>query len=156
MSNDAQFEDGREVPLNLGAVDVEDLKVMSSLIQDAVFPITEMSWQRTRRSFALLLNRFRWEDEGRSRHGAERVQSVLAFDDVLSVSSQGIQQTDCSLVLSLLNLDFVSTDETSGSIMLNLAGDGAIRLDVETIAVTLKDVTQPYVALSGKEPRHFV
>jgi len=60
MSNDAQFEDGREVPLNLGAVDVEDLKVMSSLIQDAVFPITEMSWQRTRRSFALLLNRFRW------------------------------------------------------------------------------------------------
>ena len=28
MSEDAKFEDGREVPLNLGALDGEDLKVI--------------------------------------------------------------------------------------------------------------------------------
>ena len=43
---DARFEDGREAPLNLGALDAEDLEVLSSLAQDAVFPVTEMRWDR--------------------------------------------------------------------------------------------------------------
>ena len=38
MTEDARFEDGREAPLNLGALDADDLKVISSLAQDAVFP----------------------------------------------------------------------------------------------------------------------
>ena len=49
---DATFEDGREAPLNLGALDAEDLQVISSLCQDAVFPITEMRWQMRQRRFA--------------------------------------------------------------------------------------------------------
>src|SRR6056297_1594249 len=101
MSEDARFEDGRERPLNLGALDTEDLGIIASLVQDSVFPITEMAWQPRQRRFALLLNRFRWEDTGQARHGAERVQSVLAFDTVLSVSSMGIDRQDRDLVLSL-------------------------------------------------------
>ena len=34
MTEDARFEDGREAPLNLGALDADDLKVISSLAQD--------------------------------------------------------------------------------------------------------------------------
>src|SRR6056297_2100723 len=60
MTEDAKFEDGRETPLNLGAFDVDDLQVISSLAQDAVFPITEMTWRAGERRFGLLLNRFRW------------------------------------------------------------------------------------------------
>ena len=40
MSNDAKFEDGAEAPLHLGALEADDLEVISSLVQDAVFPIT--------------------------------------------------------------------------------------------------------------------
>lgn len=154
MTEDARFEDGREAPLNLGAEDAEDLKVLSSLCQDAVFPITEMRWDAKARTFALLLNRFRWEDDGRTRHAPERVQSVLAFEDVLRVASQGIDRSDRDTVLSLLAIAFEPGRDGTGTVLLTLAGDGAIRLEVEAIGAALRDVTRPYKAPAGKAPDH--
>jgi len=151
---DATFEDGREAPLNLGAMDAEDLKVISSLAQDAVFPITEMTWRAADRRFALLLNRFRWEDEGQARHGPERVQSVLAIDNVLKVASQGVDRSDSDMILSLLSVTFEPGEDGAGHVLLTLAGDGAIRLEVEALEVSLRDVTRPYRAASGKTPGH--
>ena len=154
MSEDARFEDGREAPLNLGALSADDLAVISSLVQDAVFPITEMTWRADQRRFALLLNRFRWEDNGRDRHGPERVQSLLVIDNVLRVASQGIDRGDKDIVLSLLTVTFDATGDEAGDVTLTLAGDGAIRLKVEALEVTMKDVTQPYRAPSKKAPDH--
>jgi hypothetical protein len=151
---DARFEDGREAPLNLGALDVEDLKVLSSLSQDAVFPVTEMVWDRANARFALLLNRFRWEEGPARGVSPERVQSVLAFDAVKAVATSGLDRSDKDTILSLLSIDFTETDAPSGHVLLTLAGDGAIRLKVEAIEASLKDVTKPYVAPSGKTPTH--
>jgi len=154
---DASFHDGREAPLNLGAEDVDDLQVISTLTQDAVFPVTEMKWQRSERRFALLLNRFRWEDkDAAAQRGRafERVQSVLMFDSVLSVASQGIDRGDKDMILSVLSVDFEPGEDGAGQILLTLAGDGAIRLQVEAVDVTLKDVTRPYQAPSGQAPHH--
>jgi|TARA_R110000851_G_scaffold47116_2_gene114532 hypothetical protein len=154
MTEDAKFEDGREAPLNLGAMEAEDLQIISSLAQDAVFPITEMTWQPAKRRFGLLLNRFRWEDQGRERHGPERVQSLLVVDNVLRVASQGIDRSDKDTILSILAITFESGADGAGHVLLTLAGDGALRLEVEAIEVTLKDVTRPYRAPSGKVPHH--
>ncbi|MEM9239568.1 MAG: DUF2948 family protein [Pseudomonadota bacterium] len=154
MSEDASFEDGREAPLNLGALDSEDLQVISSLIQDAVLPVSEMSWRPRDRRFALLVNRFRWEDEGRDRHGSERVQSLLVIDHVLRVASQGVNPREKETILALLSISFEPVEDSAGQLQLTLAGDGAIRLDVEALEVTLKDVTRPYRAPSGKAPDH--
>ncbi len=154
MTQDARFEEGGEAPLNLGALDPDDLQVLSSLVQDAVFPAGEMAWRPHERRFALLLNRFRWEDPGRDRHGAERVQTVLAVDNVLKVASQGIDRRDGDTILSLLSIDFEPGEDGSGHVHLTLAGDGAIRLTVEALEVTLKDVTRPYRAPSGRVPDH--
>ncbi|MFC3614140.1 DUF2948 family protein [Lutimaribacter marinistellae] len=154
---DAKFEDARETPLNLGAEDAEDLEVVSSLVQDSVFPVTEIAWQPARRRFALLLNRFRWEDLPAAERGTrdpERVQSLLVFDNVLAVASQGIDRADKDLILSLLSIGFDPDEEGAGSIHLVLAGDGVIRLSVEAIEARLKDVTRPYRAPSGKTPHH--
>ncbi len=154
MSQDARFEDGREAPLNLGALDVDDLNVISSLVQDAVFPASEMRWKPGKGQFALLLNRVRWEDPGKTRHAPERVQSVLMFNTVQRVASQGVPKGDSDTILSVLGLEFEESNAPSGHITLTLAGDGAIRLSVEAIEVTLKDVTRPYVAPSKKLPQH--
>lgn len=151
---DARFEDGREAPLNLGALDAEDLTVLASLAQDAVFPVTEMRWDRKAARFSLLLNRFRWEVGSTNVSRPERVQSLLSFENVLAVASNGVDRRDRDTVLSLLSIDFEETDSPSGQILLTLAGDGALRLTVEAVEVTMKDVSRPYVAPSRKTPNH--
>lgn len=153
MTEDARFEDGGEGPVALRALDADDLRVISALVQDAVFPVAEIAWDRARRRFALLINRFRWEEAG-GRGGPERVQSVLVIEDAMQVASQGIDRADRDLVLSVLALDWTAAEDGMGRITLVLAGDGAIAIDVEALEVTLRDVTRPYVAPSGKAPRH--
>lgn len=157
MTEDARFEDGGERPLRLKAEDAEDLQVIAALVQDAVFPSTEMTWQAKNHRFALLINRFRWEDSGaatRSGRAVERVQSVLAFDDVTGVQSQGVTRGDPDTILSLLTLEFEAGDDGSGRMVMTLAGDGGIALAVEAVNVTLQDVTRPYVAPSRRTPEH--
>lgn len=156
---DARFEDGTEQPLRLVAHEADDLQVLSALLQDAVFPASEMHFSPKAREFALLLNRFRWEDKtsaNRQNRGYERVQSLLVIRDVLGVSSQGIDRNDKDMILSLLSLEFTAGEDGTGHLLLTLAGDGAIRLSVECVDLQLKDVTKPYLAPSGKAPEHDV
>lgn len=157
MVEDARFEDGGERPLYLKALDTDDLTVLSALCQDAVVPMGEISYDASHRRFAMLVNRFRWEDvetaEMRGRP-VERVQAVLVFEDVLSAKSMGVDARDKDLILSILAMSFVPDEDGTGKIELTLAGDGAISLDVEALEVTLKDVTRPYVAPSRHTPNH--
>ncbi|GAA6208715.1 DUF2948 family protein [Cognatishimia sp. WU-CL00825] len=157
MTQDARFEDGQETPLNLGALDAEDLQVISALAQDAVFPVTEMTWRARERRFAILLNRFRWEDAPTAKQtgrAVERVQSVLLVENVLSVSSQGVDRSDKETILSLLSLTYEPLKDGAGHILLTLAGDGVLKLSVEALEATLKDVTRPYLAPSKQMPTH--
>lgn len=154
MSEDARFEDGQEAPVNIGAFDGEGLQILSALVQDAIFPIEEMSWGKTKRRFAILLNRFRWEEGPRAQQSPERVQSVLIIDHVLGVSSQGVDRKSKDLVLSLMSLEFEPGEDGTGVLTLTLAGDAALRLRVEALEVGLRDVTRPYKAPSGKAPNH--
>ena len=157
MTQDATFEDGREAPLRLKALDAEDLAVMAALVQDAVFPAAEMQWDRKARRFAILLNRFRWEDAPKAaarKRNYERVQTVLAFEDVLKVQSQGVDKSDPDMVFSLLAIAFLPGEDGAGRLELTLAGDGVIALEVEALEVILRDVTRPYAAPSNKAPTH--
>jgi hypothetical protein len=157
MTDDARFEDGGEEPLRLKALDAEDLTVLAALVQDAVFPAAEMKWDRKVRRFAILLNRFRWEDADRAatrKRDFERVQSVLVIEDVMSVKSQGVDPRDADMVYALLSMAFVPGDDGMGRIELTLAGDGAVAIEVEALEVVLRDVTRPYVAPSKKAPDH--
>ncbi len=153
---DAKFEDGAEQPLCLLAADSDDLKVIAALAQDAVFPADEMRWLADQRRFALLINRFRWEDMPAARRQSrpfERVQALLLFDDVLGVASQGVSRAP-DTVLSLLDIAFEPAGDGGGRLVLTLAGDGAIALTIEALNITLKDVTRPYVAPSRAAPSH--
>lgn len=157
MTEDARFEDGGETPLNLGALDAEDLQVISGLVQDAVLPVTEIRWQASKRRLGLLLNRVRWEDvEAAKKRGrpVERVQSLLVIDNVQGVASQGVDRSDKDMILQVLTVTFEPGEDADGAVVLTLAGDGAVQARVEALEVSLRDVTRPYVAPSRKLPDH--
>ena len=155
--SDAKFEDADDAPLRLMAQEASDLQVLAALVQDAVFPITEMTYSKRQHRFALLLNRFRWEDRAAAERAGrpfERVRSLLVFDNVLGVRSQGINRADKDTILSLLSVSFVPGADGAGVVELVLAGDGAIALQVEALEAVLTDVSRPYAAPSGKVPKH--
>ena len=154
---DARFEDGETGPLNLVARDSDDLQVISALVQDAVLTGADLKWERTKRRFSCLINRFRWEDREAAeaaRRPYERVRALLVIEDVQAVRSQGIDRGDPQTVLSLLSLDWAPGADGTGALTLVLAGDGAVRLEVEALEVTLHDVTKPYIAPSRRKPEH--
>lgn len=150
-SQDATFADGAVRPLRLLAFDTDDLAVVAALTQDAVFLASEMAWRPRERRFALLLNRFRWEE--RDRQPPERVRSMLVIGEVTGIASDGVER-GADTVLSLLSVSFEPGPDGTGHVLLTLAGDGAIRVAVEALDVQLRDVTRPYVAPSGKAPHH--
>lgn len=154
---DAKFEDGSENPLRLKAETAEDLTVISTFVQDAVGQNSEISWLAKKHRFALLLNRFRWEDEESAKQQGrpfERVQSTLVVDSCLKVTAQGIDPKDKDMAFDLLSIGFESGEDGAGKVILTLAGDGAIALDVECLDVTLTDVSRPYVARAQLIPSH--
>ena len=148
----ASFEDVSFKPLRLVAFTVDDLEVISTMTQDAVFPSREMILNSEKRRFAILLNRYLWE-KNKSKN-AERAQAVLAFEDVKNVQTQNINKSDNNLALCLLNISFKAEEDGMGTIQIILSGGGKIRLQVEALEISLRDVTQPYLAPSRLIPHH--
>ncbi len=154
---DAKFSDGTEQPLRLKAESADDLAVISTYVQDAVGQNAEISWMQKKHRFAILLNRFRWEDRLKAENQSrpyERVQSMLIVDSALKVSAQGLDPSDKDMAFELLSISFDATDDGAGQVVLTLAGDGVIALDVECLDVTLSDVSRPYIARSTRVPSH--
>ena len=143
--------------LKLRATDKQDLGILSAYLQDAVIAVKEMIFLTGEKRFVFVANRFRWEDKpSAEKRGRpfERVQSLLVIDMVQGVASQGIERHDKELILSLLSIDFEPAEDGAGHVLLTLAGDGSLRLTVEALEVSLRDVTRPYVAASKNPPRH--
>lgn len=154
---DARFQDADPAPLALMASDAEDLAVIATLAQDAVLPVTEIAYDARHRQLALLLNRFRWEDAEAARRENrpyERVRAVLLIGDVQRVQSDGVDRKDRDLILELLTLQWQPGQDGAGRLLLEFAGDGTLAVDAECLNVELRDVTRPYLAPSGKLPRH--
>ncbi|MCG6110898.1 MAG: DUF2948 family protein [Paracoccus sp.] len=156
MTGDARFSDADPRPLALKAEDEVDLRILSSLLQDAVLTGSDISHDPKARRLALLVTRFRWEDAAEAQtegRAFERVRSVLVIGDVMRVVSDGVGR-DADTVLSLLAIRWQPGEDGTGRLSLDFAGDGTILAEVECINLDLRDVTRPHAAVSGKAPRH--
>jgi hypothetical protein len=134
--------------LTLAAEDADDLDVISARLQDAVARVKDVAWLPKSRRFAVLFNRFKWEESG-NKGNALRVRAGLTFESILSVKSQNIRESEGKAVLSLLTIRFVPNgdDDPGGIIELVFSGGGAIRLEAECIAASLSDVSGEWAAL---------
>jgi hypothetical protein len=126
-------------PLKLIALDPDDLVVLSAHTQDAVLRCGDMVWSPRKHRFALAMNRFAWESEGRSRQHQRR-RAAMHFDRVTAVRSIGINRDAPDAIASLLAIEFVPGDAPAGEVRLLFAGGGEIRLSVECIEAQLADL----------------
>ena len=122
----------------LAAQDAEDLTILSARLQDAAAKLGDFAYLPKQRRFACVVNRLTWEEGGKTR-----VRAGLHFDGVLAVKTQNVKLGATDAVVAILALTFTpnAVDDPGGVIEMVLAGGGAIRLEVECIAVELSDLT---------------
>ena len=139
--------------LRLRAIDTLDLSVIAAHLQDALATMADVGFEKKNRRFAILFNRFMWEDvETAKGKGAKadknapfrRVRSALHFDSVTRAQTQGLRLANAQAVAALLTLTFEPKADLSGVITLTFAGGGAIKLDVECLDAWLTDISAPW------------
>ena len=140
--SDASFADGdpNAAPrVALRADDAEGLAVISTLMQDAVGKTIDTAWMPTRRIFALVVNRFRWETS-EDADSYERCRCGLHAENVLAVRATGFDPEKAQEVFELLSITFEPGEDGTGTITLACAGGAAFALDVEALDVRMADM----------------
>lgn len=130
--------------LKLTALDVEDLAVISAQMQDAILVSGDMTYSPKRRQFALVANRFAWDEQD----NPQRRRTGLHFDRVLSVKTLGLAPGEKDEILSLLSISFAETDSPSGEVLLSFSGGVTVRLMVECLECQMADLGPAWEAKS--------
>ena len=128
--------------LKLRARDEQDLAVLAACLQDALVPLADMLYEPSAGRFAMVVNRFMWEASPEGRGGAPvhaRVHGVLAIHAVNGVQLRDIDRSNPDVPLSLLTLRL-----EDGSLLLEFAGGGTIRIAIADIHLYLEDVGEPW------------
>jgi len=143
---DASFADGEPPNRNkikLMAHDEQDLAVLSALTQDAIGKTTEVAWLPSRRIFALVVNRFRWEDAESAREAGrdyERVRSGLHVENVTEAKFKGFDVARGQEAFDLLDITFHPLKDGTGTVHIECAGGGCFALTVEALDVRMADM----------------
>jgi hypothetical protein len=128
--------------VKLAATDPEDIAVLSALLQDAVVPIGEMIYLAAESRFAIVANRFRWEDAPAKKVKGriyERVRCGVTFDRVTAVRRRNFDQAQRGQMFDLLALE-----ATIKYVELVFAGGAVIRLELERILCHAEDFGEPW------------
>lgn len=153
-----------ERPFRVRVETVEDLEIISAMLQDAIVPISEIAWLRDENRFVLMTQRFRWEkapagysiDDGHDALGDpdpsetaadasapsdwyERITCALRFEHVTAVRANGIDLANRAQMLDLLSLHI-----TENGLDLAFAGDKTIRLAISKLSCHAEDIGQPW------------
>ena len=138
-------------PLRLIAKDLEDIKVLSSCVQDAILPLKEMAYIPEEQQFALLIQRFCWEcaPSDKTEPGEDhikRTHSALIFSHISSYEAIGIEEN-----MDILELLAIQTPHKN-SMILHFAGGASINLKFTSIHVRLEDISSPWAV--SHIPKH--
>lgn len=126
--------------LKLMAEDAADLEIIGAAVQDALVRVGDISVDKKARRFAMLVNRFRWE-QANETGPFERVRAALSFESVLGIKSRKVRLDSPEALASVLSVTFVPAEEPpGGKVNLVLAGGGEIELDVECLDALLMDL----------------
>jgi hypothetical protein len=123
--------------------------VISATTQDAVVRVADMGFAKRDKRFAMLMNRFAWEEDGRK---AQRKRTALHFDRVEGVQYSGIDTNAREGVLELLAIGYEPSETGRDIVELRFAGGGTIRLGVECLEARMQDLGAAWAA--KMKPEH--
>ena len=149
-------------PLKLRVKDADDLTVLSSLLQDALLPVQDMTFLQKERRFVMVLNRFCWErapeaitfdedeEDEESQEDAsfaevgtgtvdERVNCGLTFDNVSVARFRNLDLEDRGGILELLAIE-----QKGERLLLRFADEAEIELVTTRISGHLEDLGEPW------------
>ena len=126
--------------LKLIAKTVEDLRVVSAHLQDAIANVSDIASLKKNKIFLMQLNRFMWEDveKGVFRKN-KRIRTVLKFENVINAHSKNIYQSKRNKFLDFLTIETNRMPDNNYEMKIVFAGDSIIKIIAEVIEVTLDD-----------------
>lgn len=121
--------------MQLWAQDAEDIQALSALLQDAAVRSADLGFDRVRRRFVLMVNRFCWERPAPPM----RRRAAIRVDHILRVERAAWPRAET--VLDLLALQCAPADDGLGATLtLPFAGGAALRFHLEAVDVLLEDI----------------
>lgn len=141
-------------PLRLIALDEEDLVVISTCLQDAVFLSRDLRYAATGQNgenqlgqFELSTNRLIPDNRRWFFKRPQRRRATLMVKRVSAIRSVGIDRNLADEVHNLLTVQFEKNGEgPDGSLVFVLSGGAEIVLDIEAIEISLSDVSGSWEA----------
>ncbi len=139
--------------LKLVAKTVEDLRVVSAHLQDAIANVSDIASLEKNKIFLMQLNRFMWEDveKGVFRKN-KRIRTVLKFENVINVHSKNINQSKRNKFLDFLAIETNQMPDNNYEMKIVFAGDSIIKIIAEVIEVTLDDQGEAWD--TKNKPKH--
>ena len=141
--------------LKLIARTVEDLRVVSAHLQDAIVNINDIANLKKNKILLLQLNRFMWEDveKGVFRKN-KRIRTILKFENVIKVKSINIDLAEKDKFLDFLTIETNQMTDNNYEMKILFAGDSIIKVISEVIEVTLDDQGEAWD--TKNKPKHKV
>jgi hypothetical protein len=139
--------------LKLIARTVEDLRVVSAHLQDAIVNVNDIANLKKNKILLLQLNRFMWEDveKGLLRKN-KRIRTILKFENVIKVKSRNINLDGKDKFLDFLTIETNQMTDNNYEMKILFAGDSILKVIVEVIEVTLDDQGEAWD--TKNKPKH--
>jgi hypothetical protein len=144
--------------------DTDDVEILSARFQDALVRPSELIYQKGKRLFVVLANRFMWERKPKGLFSKRyfRIRSGLHFNHVLDIKTRGLAQAqeagehDQHGILNLLAITVLPVDATDPEnpecfVSLHFAGNATVRLHVECVEASSRDMGDPWTTLHRPE-----
>ena len=132
--------------IHLYGSDIEDYEVLSSLIQDAAIPISEMKFDKVEKKFFLVCSRFSWESKLQNK-GNKRIVTGICFDNVIKVKKKNFPSFNSENILNFLTLKKVT-----GFIELIFSNNILIKLVGNNISFRIDDLNKEWPTIFS--PNH--
>ena len=135
--------------LKIKFLDKDEIKIFSTLCQDAIFSIDEIIYNKSDKILIATFSRFCWEfvEKKIKDKTFYRVVSGIRICNVNKITYTNKDKINASKFINLL-----SVDNDKNEITLNFSLDVTIKLFIEKIEIYLDDLDMPWP--TGKKPIH--